>query len=694
MSRLPRRSRIREIAMKRLLLGFVLVLLLLAAAGVFLLTRLDTGFVASTIADAVKTATGAPVVFRDPPRLSLYPLGVDFGRLAWKQEQPDKAIDVSTAGGHARVALSPLLSGRIVVEEIVLTEPALAIALRTPAETPPATTEMPDAQPSDAEDAADAAVPSDVPPLEVGQVRVEKAHIILTDAAGNRFTLTDLHLNLQNLRRHADILLDTGFSYAISRGEQDYAGRLSLSATVQYTAPNLSIRNLQLGLTPQAVPLPAGLGPLALQGEAVLNFTNRKLQLQTVALSCAASHAELSGEADLSTLNFAGALSLTTAPRTLAALWGIRLPQQGDDRLELSTGIECSPDRLALRQLRATQDKTRLEGSLTLALQPVPDIRGTLHFGNVILDRYLPDTAAATTKDSPKGGPDGRGTALPTERVTASPAPPPVWPALRLSLTADSLRYRDMGVQGLTVRLQGDKGRYLLQDFRCRLQSGGDLSGTGSADLLQKQYGLHLVAESVDLGGLTSMLGKGRPVDGNARLTADLTTRGDTPDAMLEALDGKGTLDAHDLHLQALSALPHDIPGVSGAIPNRINRVQIPFVIRKGEVTSKPVVASADTLNANGQATASLPRKYLHATADVRTLGLTIPVIVDGPFDRLTYTVDPRFLERMATGLPGTLLEGGAQMGKAAGDTARGTGSAIDRTVRGAGGLMRGILGR
>ena len=48
----------------------------------------------------------------------------------------------------------------------------------------------------------------------------------------------------------------------------------------------------------------------------------------------------------------------------------------------------------------------------------------------------------------------------------------------------------------------------------------------------------------------------------------------------------------------------------------------------------------------------------------------------------------------MATGLPGALLEGGTQAGKAAGETAKGAGNALDKTVRGAGGLVRGILGR
>lgn len=668
--------------MKRLLLWFVLIVLLLAAAGAFVLTRLDTGFVASTISDAVKTATGAPVTFTDPPRLSLFPLGVDFGRLAWQREQPDMALDVSAAGGHARVALSPLFSGDIVVEEISLREPALAIALRGPvAGTPPAAADAAPVAPSSP--AADAAVPSDALPLELGLVRVEKARISLTDAAGNRIAIDDLHLNLQNVRRHADMLLDTGFSYALSQGGQNISGNFALKTTVRYYAPNLTIRDLQLGLTPQSGPLPAALGPLALQGEAALNFATRKLRLQNVALACASSHAELSGEADLAALSFAGALSLATAPRSLAALWGIRLPQQGEDRLELSTGLECSRDRVALHQLKAAQGKTRLEGSLTVLLRPEADIRGSLHLGDVDVEHYLPEKKAPTM-------PSAAGKK--TERVTSQATP--VFPSLDLSLTVDSLRYKGMGAQKLSLRLQGEKGRYRLQELRCRLAGGGDISGKGSADLPQKRYGLNLKADNVDIGGLTHMLGKGRPAEGKAALTADLNAAGENSEKLLASLDGKGTLDVSDLHLQALSALPRNIPGVSGAIPNRIARLQIPFIARQGEVTSKPIVASADGLNANGQATASLPRKHLHATADVRTLGLTIPVIIDGPFDNLSYTVDPRFLARMATGLPGALLEGGAQAGKAAGETAKEAGSAIDKTVRGAGGLVRGLLGR
>lgn len=675
--------------MKRLLLWFVLIVLLLAGAGAFVLTRLDTGFVATTISDAVNTATGAPVTFTDQPRLSLFPLGVEFGRLAWEREQPDKSLAVSAAGGHARVALSPLFSGRIVVEEIVLTGPELSVALRAPAAgTPPAAAEPAPPAPAPAPAAADANVPSDELPLELGLVRVEKARVSLTDAAGDRFTIDDLHLTLQNVRRHADMAVDTGFSYALSQGGKDISGSLALKASVRYYAPNLTIRGLQLGLTPQAGPLPAALGPLSLQGEAALNFSTRKLRLQNVALACASSHAELSGEADLASLSFAGALSLVTAPRAVAALWGIRLPQQGEDRLELSTGLECAPDRVALRQLKAAHDKTRLDGSLTFLLRPEPGIRGSLHLGDVVIEQYLPEKSAPTAASAP-AAPAGKA----TERVAQSPAAP-VFPTLDVTLAVDSLRYKGMGAQGLNLRLQGEKGRYRLQDLRCRLASGGDIAGKGAADLPQKRYSLTLKADSVDIGSLTHMLGKGRPAEGKAWLTADIDTAGENSEKLLAALDGKGTFEVRDLHLQALSALPRDIPGVSGAIPNRIARVQVPFVIRQGEVTSKPIVASADTLNANGQATASLPRKRLHATADVRTLGLTIPVIIDGPFDNLSYTVDPRFLARMATGLPGALLEGGTQAGKAAGETARGAGNALDKTVRGAGGLVRGILGR
>lgn len=680
--------------MKRLLLWFALVVLLLAAAGAFILSRLDTGLVSNLVSDAVKTATGAPLTFAESPRLSFFPLGVEFGALSWKRDDAESSLAVSARGGQARVALAPLLSGNIIVEEVVLHAPSLDMSLHA---APAASAPRPDAPGEAASVSSDAAkaAPSDVLPLELGRVQVNDARIRFSDAAGNSAEIDGLRLTLTNVRRHADMALETGFRYAVRQGDKEASGSFDLKGTFRYYAPNLTIQGLQARLVPQAGPVPAGLGPLSLQADGALNLADRRLKVPGLTLSCATSRLELAGEADLGELTFAGTLSLVTAPRATAALWGIRLPAQGEDRLELSGGLECSPQQLVLRELKGTLDKTRLDGTLRLGAGRTPSLRASLHVNDIRVERFLPEAAGkggqasspAQTADAAR--PDGKH----ADAAAASAFRGP-WPVLDISLAVDTLQYGAMGVRGLALALQGEKGTYRLNDFRCALASGGNVRARGSADLPGGGHALNLTAQGVDIGGLTHMLGKGRPAEGTANLTADLGTRGMSADAALASLNGKGTLEVHTLQVQALTALLRDVPGLAEAVPERIDRVQVPFTVRNGEVTSRPFTATSAKLNASGQATASLPRKHLQATADVRLLGMTVPVIVQGPFDNLSYSIDPRFLARMATGLPGALLDGGEKVGKTAGDTAKGAGGALGNTVRGAGGLVKGLLGR
>lgn len=686
--------------MKRLLLWATLVILLLVAAGAFILSRVDTDLVTSLVSDAVESATGAPLEFAEAPRLSFVPLGVSFGALSWKREDAAHSLAVSAGGGRARVALAPLLSGDIVVEEVELNAPTLDMVQHA---APPSAGSAESAAPaaesgkdtaSVSSDAA-AAAPSDDLPLELGRVRVKDARIRFTDAAGNRVAIDKLQLELANVHRHADMTLDTGFDYALQQNGQDMTGSFALKGVIHYYAPNLTIKGLQVQLTPRSGPLPAGLGAISLQADSALNLADRKLKLPRFALSCATSRLELAGEASLSELTFAGTLSLRTAPRATAALWGITLPPQGEDRLDLSTGLEYSPQGLVLRQLKGSLDKTHLEGSLTLAPQQ-PALRGELRVSDIRVEQFLPQTAGKADDKAASGknaASEQKNAAAKADQKAAAPQPA-VWPLLDIALAVNSLRYGEMGVKDLSLSLQGDKGKYQLRDFRCTLLSGGRLQASGNSRLPEGRHALNLTAEGVDLGGLTQMLGKGRPAEGSAHVTADVSATGMTAEAVQASLNGKGALQVANLRIQALSALLKDIPGLGEAVPEQVDRVQVPFVIKNGEVTSRPFTASSAKLNARGQATASLPRKHLNATADVTTLGMTVPVIVQGPFSDLSYSVDPRFLARMATGLPGALLEGGESAGKSAGEAAKGAGNALGNTVRGAGGLVKGLLGR
>lgn len=186
-------------------------------------------------------------------------------------------------------------------------------------------------------------------------------------------------------------------------------------------------------------------------------------------------------------------------------------------------------------------------------------------------------------------------------------------------------------------------------------------------------------------------------MDGVAALDADLSVRGDDAKAMLAGLNGRGLLEVRQMHLAAMAALPKNVPGLTGkkgVVPDRFDLVRVPFTARNGEVTAQPVTVSSAGLNASGRAQASLSRQHLDAAADIKTLGMTIPVVAKGPFSNISYGVDPKFALDMAGKLPGALLDGGKAAGGMVQEGAQGVGGSVKKGLEGAGGLVRGLFGK
>ncbi len=199
------------------------------------------------------------------------------------------------------------------------------------------------------------------------------------------------------------------------------------------------------------------------------------------------------------------------------------------------------------------------------------------------------------------------------------------------------------------------------------------------------------VASDVLLGPLLEALGKTRAADGVIGLDADLTMRCSSPDAVRGSLAGRGTVTIRRLHVPALAALSGASALAGKSLPDRFDSVRAPFAARKGVVDAAPVTVTSSGLKGAGKARVSLPGNRLDAVMNVTTLGMTIPVTAHGPLDDIAFGVDPRFALDMARNLPGVLPDLGRRAGQGA---AGGAGSLLDQGARGAGDLMRGILGR
>lgn len=696
--------------MKRVLLWAV-ILLLLAGAGVLIaISQIDTRFVADKISAALREATGAPLVFREAPRISLHPLGLSFGHVDWHQQQPGRDLHITAEGGHVRLDITPLLSGNLVVSEVTLRSPD--IALRLQPDTPGTQTDAPTADSSLRQEAPAGKetsqtgesmfpVPSDELPLELQRLVVQDGRLSLDDGAGRHVEINGLQLVLTDIRSRADMGLDLALAYALRQQQNEASGKLSVRGLLRYYAPNILLRDLELAITPLTGPVPAALGPLSLRGGLALDLKDGRLKLQSTSLACAHSHMDLAGEISLHDLAFAGALNITTAPRAVAAILGARLKPSDQDSLNLSTGVEYSSRGLVLREFKGTLDKTSLAGSLDLRFGPRPALTGNLHLGHVNLDHWLPLPEAATRQpapaaeaDSPKAAPKPDTTDRRRNRQKAGrdvpPAAPNGYPDVNLQLQVESLRHASLKLTQISAHIQGEQGRYTASPVSLNLGSGGQVQGSAQTDLTAHSYALDVTATAVDLGGLSGMLDLGHPADGTADLRANLTTQGQDSKSLQAHVSGTGQLDIHQLRLAELAKITAEHPVLGKALPERFELVRLPLEAKQGEIISRPVTITSSKINGTGQATASLPRQYLHATADVHALGMTIPLIVKGPFSQISCSVDPRFLGNLTRGLTDALKQGGESGGRAAGSAAK----AVEGAASGVGGLLRGVMGR
>lgn len=663
------------------------IVLVLAAVAALAISQLDTAFISGQISAAVEKATGTPVRFATPPELSLLPPGARFGAVSWDSVQEGRGARFTAKGGEAHLDLAPLLRGELVIDEVRLDSPALSLLL--PGAPAPAPSAGPDAVPAGASPAATSSRPAQwLLPLELGRLTLSKGSLHV-ERGGERYDLRDINLSVENLRNGQDAVLRCDFGYDLLTAGRTLAGTLALDAQAGLFGMVPRVKDLALTITPSRRGLlPTGLGPVQLQGDASLDMAARQAHLTRLSLSVPHGRLGLTGSLRLDGPAFTGSLLLEGAPRKLASVLGLRLKPHEKDGLLFKGSLAWEGDTLTLTQGKGKLDATPLRAELRLHFREVPAMEGSLSLGKLRLEDYLPlpdsgDTAAQADKPATE-----------SKAVSSDTKKEAAWPTLNLRLAMASLSWKQARLRDISLSLSGSKGDYRLTAFRGILESGGRLSASGRARLDARSYALDLDAAEVALGALQESLGKPRSVEGLAALKASCTAGGADADALLASLSGKGDLRLRNMHIPALTSLLHSVPGLKGAVSDTFEQVHVPFVLRKGEADLDPMTATSPRLQARGKAHAHLPRRYLKGSATITTLGMNIPVLYEGPFDGLSFSLDPKFALGAVRGIGSSLLEGGKKAGNAAGDTARDAGTGIGGAVRDAGGAIRGLFGR
>jgi AsmA protein len=439
--------------MKRIAIGFGIVIALLAAALILLTLLFNPNDYKDKISDLARAATGRELTIVDDMKLSLFPwIGVEFGRVEFANAagfgpQPFARI----AAARVKVKLLPLLHRRIEVATVTLT--GLEVSLATAAD---GRTNWADLG---AHAAAQGGAPQEKTPPPAGGQAALALPAALTiggldvrdgalhwrdDAGGTRFDITGLRLASGRIEPGKPVDLQFGLDLHGTKPALDGKLELSTRLTADLAQQRLQAEGLKLNTTLAGDGLPAlelallgdlaadlaakiyrtdGLrltgtlsGPdlpggqlaLELQGDMTADLARQTLELPELSLT--AQGIKLQGKLAVTRLleapQAAGHLQAAAFdPRELLQALGKPAPATADGkaltRAAVALDFETAPDRAAVSALKLELDDTTLTGTASVRDFAAPALAFDLALDRIDLDRYLPPPTGAPVAATP-----------------------------------------------------------------------------------------------------------------------------------------------------------------------------------------------------------------------------------------------------------------------------------------------------
>ena len=678
-------------SMKRVLLVLLGIVVLGVIGLVVAVMRLDAQGIRDHVAEAVRSATGKPLIIQDIPQVSFMPLGVKFGAAYWGvtpdgKLDPAGGISAAVKSGQVSVQLLPLLSGKVLVDEVRLDSPDVSIR----PETKPAA----QAAPQKTVDSKAAPEPPIPPQVEVNRLSLTNASIFLEMKPGQTVRLSKLNLELDNLKVGAEMRLELSTNLVLSSPVLE--GALTLKAKALLQTQNYELRELALRFTPGKGIVPAAVGAMDLALQAKYELNSGKLNLALFSLSVQGSRVELAGDADVRTSAFNGKFKVDSSPRKLAQALGLNLPfKKGLENFKVQSSLAMTGKTLSLDAIQGMLDTTSIDGKLSLDLSRM-HVAGALNLGALNLDALMASAPllpapltealaalispaeawAAAAQKAPQPAPKASSPSeAPVQTAPKAPNTPPAaasgdLPSVDMELACASLTASKLQFKDIRAKARG-QGLYRVEPLSLNLGTGGTVQLNLGIDASAMRYTAAGKVSNVAVGPLLQALQGKRPVDGTANLDLDnIACAGTAPKAIQASLSGKGLLTVRGIVLNDVSILPKDAPAGLGNPPTHFEQLTVPFTASGGIVNLAPVTLTSPTANARGQGVVRLPQESMEFTADISLLKIaTIPVQVSGPFSSLSYGLDGKRAAQMLLQTPAAI---GEAAGKKAGEAASG----------------------
>ncbi len=593
--------------MKKFSLIALCVLAILTCAYLGAIYYINSGFAAREIAMASEKALGTPIVFEQNPHISLFPPRVTLGRLTWNIHTQGADIDIALKSGSINLEAAPLLSGVINIDTATLDGLTVEINKNAGASQAPATT-VGKRQPE-----------TSLPELQ--RLVVQHGTLRYT-AQGTSLAFSDINLSAENLRNRQEADINCDFSLATSAGSTPW--NMALRTKMRYYAPNLTFRQCAVTCTPAgANPWPWAF-PARLAFGGAINFENMQISLVAARIDLPHGRLALANETSFILPAFTGNCNLDIFPVQEG-------PQGGVSMFSASANVAFAPPNLKITGMSILSAGKPGDGELDITLPQNgarPEIKGNLRLGALRPLDLIPQSQGPSPQ--------------PQEGVN-----PGQLPNVNLSMKLGSLEINKFQVNDLALAIQGRDGAYDI-DHLTGVWAGGAIDGSIHVTLPEAAGMLRVSGKNIDLGTALSQFGATELEGGQTDFRAELGVANATNGGIAANLGGSGEFSARNVKIRALEKIFQLLPVLASksSFPEGIKLMRAEFNATGGVLNFTPLILDARGLQGKGAATVDLTKKWLDGQAQIKVLGLDLPLTFRGPLDNVSFGLGSSIFHR------------------------------------------------
>ena len=612
--------------LRKIILALV-ILVLVAGGGVFALVATNSDIIIDKFNKYVENSTGAPLVSKTPPELTIFPnRGLELDASSW--QSPDGALRFSFSRASVMISSHALLTGKFSIKNFSVDDLDLTMKIKKPI------AEYLDGIPASVEHRRDFddLIQTILHALRIApdNITINRGRVCFIQPDGSTVIFSPVTLNATNV--HPGTPTKFNLQTDIEGSSPSFHAGVELHCSALLNKEKASFAIEKAMLTP-------GNGVafreyLSLSGELEYDFDSDALTLSQLHFQGPDLSATASGSVDSLARMYSdpvkGAASLKVEmegdPQRLSSILFHHPLPFADHNIfsdcSLATEMRWSDGRMRMNNIQGKADDLTFTGGLVITHSPFV-ITGELKLGDLDIDDYKSDRPSSTPKK------------LENRDFTR-------WPRVNLQLSAEHVRWNRIHLESVRTRLVGQNGTYEFNPLSGVLAGSPVTAAMKTVMLpttpLSSRLSVNFSVPQANLEEISQALTDQDLLTGNGAINASLsftTSRG------LPSLNGKGSLTSSQVET-TFSILPPNMP-LTGSVlsTTKFDRLFLSFAVKDGLLSVDKFTLEAPRLSLTGAGDIDLTQKTISASGSVQMAGSSVlPVKLEGELNAPRYSLE------------------------------------------------------